>query len=156
MAPVSPDTADVVRDLAETLSAIAATARKAGNAAAQSGHPAQAAALEEIAESAASAIGPGSSLVTWDRENARLLGDWLTVREAADELRLHEKTVRRMIGRGEIVARKVGKSWRIHRDELPTAPRQRQPGPGRRPRRVSPDSASAAARQVIAGREAHT
>jgi excisionase family DNA binding protein len=48
------------------------------------------------------------------------MSDMLTAAEAAAELRCHEKTVRRMIGRGEIEARLVAGRWLIARDALPT------------------------------------
>jgi len=62
---------------------------------------------------------------------------FLTTAEAAAELRCHEKTVRRMIGRGEIEARLVAGRWLISREALPTGrpprppprrPRSRRPG----------------------------
>jgi excisionase family DNA binding protein len=48
------------------------------------------------------------------------MSDLLTAAEAAAELRCHEKTVRRMIGRGEIEARLVAGRWLIARAALPT------------------------------------
>ena len=63
--------------------------------------------------------------------------DHLTAAEAAAELRCHEKTVRRMIGRGEIDAHFVAGRWLIAREALPTElplppapprPRPRAPG----------------------------
>jgi excisionase family DNA binding protein len=42
----------------------------------------------------------------------------LTVREVADRLRLSEKTVRRLIGRAEIPALRVGGQLRVDESEL--------------------------------------
>ena len=65
------------------------------------------------------------------------MSDLLTAAEAAAELRCHEKTVRRMIGRGEIDAHYVAGRWLIAREALPTElplppapprPRPRAPG----------------------------
>ena len=47
---------------------------------------------------------------------------FLTTAEAATELRCHEKTVRRMIGRGELAATYVAGRYLIDPDDLPTAP----------------------------------
>ena len=62
--------------------------------------------------------------------------DLLTAAEAAAELRCHEKTVRRMIGRGEIEAHFVAGRWLIARRALPTE-LPRRPSP-RRPRPRTP------------------
>lgn len=65
------------------------------------------------------------------------MSDLLTAAEAAAELRCHEKTIRRMIGRGEIDAYLVAGRWLIAREALPTErprpaslprPRPRRPG----------------------------
>jgi excisionase family DNA binding protein len=47
---------------------------------------------------------------------------FLTTAETAAELRCHEKTVRRMIGRGELAATFVAGRYLIDPDDLPTAP----------------------------------
>lgn len=44
--------------------------------------------------------------------------DVLNAKEAADYLKAHVETVRRMARRGEIPAFKVGKDWRFHKDAL--------------------------------------
>ena len=62
------------------------------------------------------------------------MGDLLTTAEAAAALRCHEKTVRRMIGRGEIDAHFVAGRWLIARGALPTELPIRPPPPRRRPR----------------------
>lgn len=41
-----------------------------------------------------------------------------SVEEIARFLDLHPKTVRRFIREGKIKARKIGRAWRIHRDDL--------------------------------------
>jgi len=42
----------------------------------------------------------------------------LTAEEAARYLRLHVKSVHRLVKEGKIPGRKVGGRWRFHRDEL--------------------------------------
>jgi len=42
----------------------------------------------------------------------------LTVAEVAAVLRLSVKTVRRMIARGELPARQIGRQWRVRRTHL--------------------------------------
>jgi excisionase family DNA binding protein len=42
----------------------------------------------------------------------------LTVAEVAAELRLSVKTVRRMIARGALPARQIGRLWRVRRTHL--------------------------------------
>jgi excisionase family DNA binding protein len=42
----------------------------------------------------------------------------LTVDQAALALQLHPKTIRGLLRSGELVGRKIGKVWRIHRSEL--------------------------------------
>ena len=65
--------------------------------------------------------------------------DWLTVPEVAAIYRCHEKTVRRMIRRGELPATFVAGRWLIDRDDThrperarPLPPR-RLPGPAAGP-----------------------
>jgi excisionase family DNA binding protein len=64
-------------------------------------------------------------------------GELLTAREAAAELRCHERTVRRMIGRGELPACLVAGRYLIARGDLPRAmtvfPDQGTPYPRPRP-----------------------
>lgn len=57
----------------------------------------------------------------------------LTTVEAAQALRCHEKTVRRMIGRGEIPAHFVAGRWLIAPADLPTSLPPRPAPPRRRP-----------------------
>jgi len=48
-----------------------------------------------------------------------LIGDrLLTLREAAEVLRLHPRTVREYVKRGEIKGRIIGKQWRFRRADL--------------------------------------
>ena len=42
----------------------------------------------------------------------------LTIREAAEVLRLHPRTVREYVKRGEIKGRIIGKRWRFRRADL--------------------------------------
>lgn len=42
----------------------------------------------------------------------------LTVAQAAEYLKVCEKTVRRLIAKQELAASKVGKSWRIQRTDI--------------------------------------
>ncbi len=42
----------------------------------------------------------------------------LTVAQAADYLKVCEKTVRRLISKQELAASKVGKSWRIQKKDI--------------------------------------
>jgi excisionase family DNA binding protein len=44
--------------------------------------------------------------------------DMLTVKEVAKELRVDQKTVRRWIDRGELVAIDIGREYRIRRSAL--------------------------------------
>lgn len=90
-------------------------------------------------------------------ENA--VPELLTAAEAARRLRCHERTIRRMIGRGDVAARLVAGRWLIHPDDLdrlgfssvaPVAP----PKPRRR---VQDDVArrySRIADEIIAARQA--
>ncbi len=42
----------------------------------------------------------------------------LTITQTAEYLKVCEKTVRRLISRKELAASKVGKSWRIQKDDI--------------------------------------
>ena len=70
----------------------------------------------------------------------------LTTREAAELLRCHEKTVRRMIGRGEIRGVFIAGKWLIAEDALPTSLPPRPAPPLRRPGQLG--EASALARRI--------
>ncbi len=39
---------------------------------------------------------------------------WLTIQETADRWRVSYDTVRRMIASGEVLAKKIGRQWRVH------------------------------------------
>lgn len=57
----------------------------------------------------------------------------LTPTQAAERLQLHERTIRRMCGRGDLPGVLVAGQWRIDESDLPTtAPRR--PAPPPRPR----------------------
>lgn len=66
-------------------------------------------------------------------------GYYLTAPEAAERMRCHEKTVRRMIRRGELPAVFVAGRWLIHETDLPHThrpkpiPPRRLPGPAAGP-----------------------
>lgn len=57
----------------------------------------------------------------------------LTAAEAAVEMRCHERTVRRSIGRGELPARLVAGRWMITASELPTRKSISLPGDALKP-----------------------
>lgn len=43
---------------------------------------------------------------------------YLIVKEVAEELEVSEKTVRKLINEGVIVAYKLGREWRVTREDL--------------------------------------
>jgi excisionase family DNA binding protein len=65
----------------------------------------------------------------------RNYSDVMNAREAADFLKAHVETIRRLARRGEIPAFKVGKDWRFHKKALLSWTQGQGPTqPGRRPR----------------------
>jgi excisionase family DNA binding protein len=75
----------------------------------------------------------------------------LTAAEAAVELRCNEKTVRKMIGRGEIRAVMVAGRWLIRPQDLPTRmPPRRLPPP--RPRKMYGEGIAAQAARELEDR----
>ena len=44
--------------------------------------------------------------------------DVMTVREVAEELKVRRDTVRRMLAAGQLPGVKIGRDWRVPRDEL--------------------------------------
>jgi excisionase family DNA binding protein len=44
--------------------------------------------------------------------------DYVTVQDAAERLRIHPESVRRLIRAGRIPAKKFGNAWLVARDEL--------------------------------------
>ena len=44
--------------------------------------------------------------------------EYLTPTEIAKELKVHERTVRRLLNKGKLKGSKIGGSWRISRDNL--------------------------------------
>jgi excisionase family DNA binding protein len=61
--------------------------------------------------------------------------EYLKVEEVAARLKLKEKTIRDWILRGELPAYKLGKEWRIRRDEFDQAMQAGAPLPSPRHRR---------------------
>lgn len=57
-----------------------------------------------------------------------------TVEEAARRLNVHQATIRRMIKRGDLAARRVGRVWRI--DPADLSPERLEPPARRLPQRV--------------------
>jgi excisionase family DNA binding protein len=58
-----------------------------------------------------------------EREHAEpsvISGGFLTLREAAEVLRLSTRTVREYVRRGEIQGRLIGGRWRFRREDLDT------------------------------------
>jgi excisionase family DNA binding protein len=70
--------------------------------------------------------------------------EYLKVEEVATLLRVHVRTVRDWIQRGEIQAYKIGNHWRIRRDDLERAMQARSvaPEPVRSGGLWDPDSAA--------------
>lgn len=54
------------------------------------------------------------------------LPNMLTVKEAADFLRVHFNTVKRLLSMGKLPGRKVGRQWRIEKDDLKRYMEERQ------------------------------
>lgn len=52
--------------------------------------------------------------------------DFLTVKEVAKELRLHEETVKQMLRAGQMPGYKFGNVWRIDKDEYEAWLKQRR------------------------------
>jgi len=48
----------------------------------------------------------------------RVMGDYLTPEQVATELGVLPKTVRGWLRNGEMIGIKIGKSWRVHPDDL--------------------------------------
>lgn len=73
----------------------------------------------------------------------------LTTEEAAAAMKVSAKTILRLIAAGDLPAVKVGKGYRVHRDDLPTARLGRKPA-GRPRRQGEPGSARELLAQVRA------
>ncbi len=76
--------------------------------------------------------------------------DYVNVIEAADALRLHPETVKRLCRQGDISAIKIHNTWLIRKDELASfsssyAPRR---GPGSRFRRLQEEAERYLPRQL--------
>lgn len=62
---------------------------------------------------------PKSDIKKLAKENETLLNDeYYTIYEVAEILKLHERTIRNHIKSGTLKAKKVGKSWRIKKEDL--------------------------------------
>ncbi len=79
---------------------------------------------------------------------------YLTTAEAATELRCSEKTVYRMVKRGELMAMKVGTRIRILASSLPSPDGPRRLPPPRASKYGAPGTCTAAAKEIIAARAA--
>ena len=51
-------------------------------------------------------------------EAEALKDEYYTPQEVADLFKLHYNTIRRMIREGELPAEKIGRQWRIRKDDL--------------------------------------
>lgn len=59
---------------------------------------------------------PNKELKTAD--TGKLQDDYYTIYEVADVLKVHHNTIRRAIKRGEMKAIRIGKEWRIKKDDF--------------------------------------
>ena len=65
--------------------------------------------------------GTGQETMRQQGSEGRLIGEtFLTLREAAEVLRLSTRTVREYVKRGEIRGKIIGKRWRFRRADLDT------------------------------------
>lgn len=62
------------------------------------------------------------------------MSTYFTPQQVAERVGLNEKTVRRMILRGQIKAARVGRQYRIAEGDVPLVPVQVAPRPSPRPR----------------------
>ena len=71
------------------------------------------------------------------------LEDYLTIIEAANVLRIHPETLKRLCRQDDITAVKLHNTWLIHKDVLATFSKQYSPrrGPGSRFRRLQEERA---------------
>ncbi|MBI4339269.1 MAG: helix-turn-helix domain-containing protein [Chloroflexi bacterium] len=71
------------------------------------------------------------------------LADYLTIIQAAEVLRLHPETVKRLCRQGDIQASKVHNTWLIRKDTLAAFATTYRPtrGPGSRFRRIQEEAA---------------
>ncbi|MBI4307389.1 MAG: helix-turn-helix domain-containing protein [Chloroflexi bacterium] len=78
------------------------------------------------------------------------LTDYVTIIEAARELRLHPETVKRLCRQGDIQAIKFRNAWLIHRESLDAFSRGYNPGrgPGSRFRRIQEEAVRYLPRQL--------
>ena len=66
------------------------------------------------------AVHIGRSQIMTVTNVAKQVDEFLTLREAAKVLRLHPRTVREYIRRGELKARIIGRRYRFRRSDLDT------------------------------------
>ncbi len=59
-----------------------------------------------------------------------MLDQYLDAKEAADRLRVHQETIKRLIRGGQLPARKFGNKWLIDRDVFDQFAATYQRGPG--------------------------
>lgn len=78
------------------------------------------------------------------------LGDYVTAADAADVLRLHPETVKRLCRQGDIQGTKLGNTWLIRKDVLDSFAQTYSParGPGSRYRRLQEEAAKYLPRQL--------
>lgn len=78
------------------------------------------------------------------------LADYVTIIQAAETLRLHPETVKRLCRQGDIEATKIRNTWLIHKDTLTTFAQGYSPkrGPGSRYRRLQEEAARYLPRQM--------
>lgn len=62
---------------------------------------------------------------------------YVTVEEAAQTLRCHPATIRRLLRRGELAGRRVGSTWRVSADDLQPLLEPRPLPKPRTPRRIT-------------------
>jgi len=78
------------------------------------------------------------------------LGDYLTIIQAAEVLKLHPETVKRLCRQGDIPATKIRNTWLIHKEVLANFASTYNPGrgPGSRYRRLQEEAARYLPRQL--------
>ena len=60
---------------------------------------------------------------------------WLSLAEAADYLRMSERTIQRLVGRGRVRSATIGRRRLVHRDDLDKAAAGEETAPTAPPRR---------------------
>lgn len=62
--------------------------------------------------------------------------DYCTVEEAAERLKVHPESVRRLLREGKLKATKIGNRWLLHRAYVEQYARGYDPRPGNGPQRI--------------------